>query len=170
MGWEGAGAFKSLFKSLTKPRKALKFGDEAKHLRKLCMPLDCNRPRWVHSLTFMSSNLTCYHAEFTNTACFFLPLLCKPTEVPELLHKIPGVCRKRLAARENPSTGTEVRNHSLRQGEKLASQRALLVEDSCLSLSLCAYCPHSSTVGKDIWALLRLTRAKLTRLMPCADK
>lgn len=52
MGWGGAGFFKSLFKSLTKPRKVLKFGDKAKYLGLVCLPLDCNRLHWVHSLKF----------------------------------------------------------------------------------------------------------------------
>lgn len=102
MGWEGAGAFKSLFKSFTKLRKALKFGDEPKCLGKVRMSLEGNRLHWIHSLIFMSSNSIVITLSLQTPKWFFLLLLCKPTEVPELLCKIPRARRKRLVAQECP--------------------------------------------------------------------
>lgn len=63
--------------------------------------------------------------------------------------------------------GVEVRNYSSHHRGMFVLQTDVLVEESCLSPSLCGYCPHS---GKDSWALLTLTQAEGTRSMQCTDK
>lgn len=108
----------------------------------------------------MSSNLTCYHAEFVNSGQFLLPPLCK---LPELPCKIPGVCTNswRAPGRHRKAHGVEVRNYSSHHRGMFVLQTAVLVEESCLSPS-------------PLWLLspqlLTLTQAQGTRSMRCTDK
>lgn len=79
---------------------------------------------------FISSNLTCYHIQFTNTEHFSPPSPHKPAEVVELL-KNQRMCRKHLAAEERP----RYRSHkSCIKPERDALLTALLVEDTSLLL------------------------------------
>lgn len=98
--------------------------------------------------TFTSSNLTCYHTEFVNTGQFFLPPLCKLSRWSTC--KIPGVCRNSWSAPGSTGKpmGGEVRNYSSHHRDTFILQTDVLVEESCLSLSLCGHCPHSSTVAR----------------------
>lgn len=141
MGWERAEAFKSLFKSLTELRKALKFGDELICLGKVCMSLEGNRLHWIHSLTFMSSNLTCYHTEFTNTKMVF------PPSPPQTDWGARAAMQNSRSVQKAPG-GTGMPQVHKSEITYYTRERSSLCKQLCWLKTAAGHCPQSSTLER----------------------